>query len=452
MYRRRRLASPHSLEQLEVRLVPSAMTPADLQAAYGLNRLDLFGTPLNGASQTIAIVDAYNDPFAALELSVFDQEWGLPATKLTVDNLGSASNTNAGWETEEALDIEAAHLAAPGANIDLVEAPSDSLTDLLNAVNVASTLTDVTIVSMSWGGNDFRGETASDADFNHANITYLAASGDGGAGTEWPSDSPYVIGVGGTSLTVSSTGIAISQSAWIDSGGGVSRVEAEPSYQDVAQQTGLRTTPDVSADADPNDGLIIASVAGGGWIQVGGTSLSTPIWGGLIADANEGRFLKGKPPLDSIEALEDLYNAPTGSFNDITTGSRATVSYDTSTGLGAPDAQILAAALIDDPATTGSTTGNGVGGDPLPTGGGGPFNSSFAFDADEPALGSRSVLATPGSGDSEASRTWAGADVPLNLGQEAPDPFTPIMLIQGDQSSTTQAVDAVLESLGRDSR
>ena len=451
MYRRRRLASPHSLEQLEVRLVPSAMTPAGLQAAYGLSSLGLYGTPLNGASQTIAIVDAYNDPFAALELSVFDQEWGLPATKLTVDNLGSASNTNAGWETEEALDIETAHLAAPGANIDLVEAPSDSLTDLLNAVNVASTLTDVTIVSMSWGGNDFRGETANDSDFNHTNITYLAASGDGGAGTEWPSDSPYVIAVGGTSFAVSSTGIA-TQSAWIDSGGGVSRVEAEPSYQDVAQQTGLRTTPDVSADADPNDGLIIASVAGGGWIEVGGTSLATPIWGGLIADANEGRFLEGKPPLDSTEALEDLYNAPTGSFNDITTGARATVSYDTSTGLGTPSAQILAAALINDPATTGSTTGNGVGGDSLPTGGGGLTNLSFPFDADEPALGSRSVLATPGSGYSEASGTWAGADVPLNSGQEAPDPFTPIMLIQGDQNSTTRAVDAVLESLGRDSR
>jgi subtilase family serine protease len=484
MSRRSRLTSRPSLEQLEGRLVPAAMTPADLQAAYGLSSLTLDGATLNGASQTIAIIDAYNDPYAQLELAVFDEEWGLPTANLTVDNLGSATNTNAGWEGEEALDIETAHLAAPGANIVLVEAQSDSLTDLMNAVNTASSLPGVTIVSMSWGEGDSRSETAYNADFNHAGITYLAASGDEGAGAEWPADSPYVIGVGGTSLTLSSTGAITSQSAWEDSSGGVSRVEAEPSYQDVAQQTGDRTTPDVSADANPNDGLIVISVAAGGWVEVGGTSLATPLWAGLIADANEGRFIEDKPPLDSTEALEDLYNAPAGSFNDITTGARATVSYDTSTGLGTPNATVLAAALVGDPATSGSTTGNGVGGDPLPVPGQGvttnPFGPPFFEEADQVAPVRQYVLDTPGS-YSEATGTWAVAGVPANSGQDAPDPYSPIVLIQDDQSSTettprvtqatpqpatptgitnpqtsTQAVSdyrvvaAALESLGRD--
>lgn len=426
MSRRRRLASRLSLEHLEGRLVPTAMTPADLQAVYGLT-----GTGLTGAGEVIAIVDAYNDPYAAQELAVFDQQWGLPAAHLVVANLGSASNTNVGWNTEEALDIETAHLAAPGAVIVLVEARSDSLPDLLTAVNVASSIPAVSVVSMSWGSSDFYGEQAYDSEFNHAGITYLAASGDDGAGAEWPSDSPYVIAVGGTSLTINANG-TVSQSAWFDSGGGVSYVEPEPSYQDVAQQTGYRTTPDVSADADPNTGLIMATFVGGGWVQVGGTSLATPIWAGLIAEADQGRALVGKPALDSTEALEDLYNAPSGSFTDITTGFRATSSYDTATGLGTPNGAFLMAALVGDPAYFGSTSGNGVGGDVLPTGGGvttNPFGGGGFFDI--PAQ-TRYDFATPGA-YSEATGTWATADVPANAGQEAPDPFTPITLILGDQ-------------------
>jgi subtilase family serine protease len=474
MSRRRRLASRPSLEGLEGRLVPSAMTPADLQAAYGLT-----STPMTGAGETIALVDAYHDPYAALELSVFDREWGLPAASLTVENLGAATNTNAGWEEEEALDIETAHLAAPGAKIVLVEAKSDSLTDLMAAVNVATATPGVTVVSMSWGESDFEGEQNYDSYFDYPGVTYLAASGDDGSGTEWPSDSPYVIAVGGTSLTISPTG-AVSQSAWSDSGGGVSPVEAEPSYQDVAQSTGLRTTPDVSADADPDSGLIALSVAGGGWMQVGGTSLATPIWAGIIAQADEGRVLEGKPTLNSTEAIEDLYNAPTGSFNDITTGPGATSSYDTATGLGAPNGAFVIFALIGSPADSGEAYGNGVGGDPLPTGGGittgptGPHHHGGGF-----FFVTQDAPATP-AGDSGASGGRAIADVPLNVGQEAPEPYSPIIPIPDAEDSTEtdspgegvtlptapagltttrantqavstyEAVDAALEGLARD--
>ncbi len=305
-------------------------------------------------------------------------------------------------------------------------------------MNVASSIPAVSVVSMSWGSSDFRGETSYDSTFNHAGITYLAASGDNGAGTEWPSDSPYVIAVGGTTLAVSSTGSIVAQSAWDGSGGGVSRVESEPSYQDTAQQTGRRTTPDVSADADPNSGLIMATFVGGGWVQVGGTSLSTPLWAGLIAEADQGRALVGKPALSSITALQDLYNAPAGSFSDITSGSRATTSYDTSTGLGTPNAITLVAALVSDPATTGSTTGNGVGGDLLPTGGSATFFTARPSSSAQTFIESQFVADTPGS-YSEATGTWAIADVPLNSGQEAPEPFTPIILTLDEPDSTEAA-------------
>jgi subtilase family serine protease len=443
MSRRSRLASRPSLERLDGRLVLSAVTPAQIQAAYGLNAVTSGGTTLTGAGQTIAIIDAYNDPNAATELAAFDARYGLPAASLTVDNLGSASNTNAGWEEEEALDIEAAHLAAPGAKILLIEARSASIADLMAAVNVANNTKGVTVVSMSWGGSDTSGETRYDSYFTHTGITYLASSGDSGAGAEWPSDSPNVIAVGGTSLAATSSGRVL-EVAWSGSGGGTSRVESEPSYQATAQSTGRRTTPDVSAVADPNTGLVIASIAGGGWVQVGGTSLSTPIWAGLIAEADQGRALAGKATLSSTQALTDLYNAPSGSFYDVTSGPRASASYDTSTGLGTPNGKTLVAALVADPSTTASTAGNGVGGDVLPaTSSAGSSTSTTGSTTTttgsgttppprypwQPPFGGRGFFGGFG-GYSTPSGGWAGASVPRNSGQPSGSSYTPITPIR----------------------
>ncbi len=463
MSRRSRLTARPALERLDSRLVLSTLTtltPSQIQAAYGLNSVTFSSNGKTvagtGAGQTIAIIDAYNDPNAATELATFDAKYGLPAASLTVDNLGSARNTNAGWEEEEALDIEAAHLAAPGAKILLIEATSASTADLMAAVQVANTTPGVTVVSMSWGGSDTRTETMYDSDFTTPGITYLAASGDNGAGAEWPADSPNVIGVGGTTLTVntSSTGVVTrgTEVAWSDSGGGESNIESEPSFQDKAQSTGRRSSPDVSAVANPSTGLEMYTVAGGGFVQVGGTSLATPIWAGLIAVADQGRALAGKATLNSSVALGDLYNAPSGSFNDITSGARATTSFDTSTGLGTPNAAVLVAALVADPSTTASTTGNGVGGDPLPTtttttgggtttttgggttGGGTTTPPQFPW---WPPFGGRGFFGNPGSYPGSGSLGgWAGATLPKNSGQAAPNPFEPTSPIVGSGGFT----------------
>ncbi len=368
MIRRSRLATRPIVESLEGRMVLSALTPAQLDSAYGLNAVNA-----NGAGQTIALIDVYHDPNIATELATFDAKYGLAPAQLSVVNL-AGSQVDSGWSSEEALDVEWAHAAAPGAKILVVEANSANTTDLITAINAAKSNPNVSVVSMSWGTSEFRSETIYDSVFTtpvgHTGITYLASAGDSGAGAEWPASSPNVIGVGGTSLVVGASGARASETAWAGSGGGISRYEAEPSYQKSVQSTGLRTSPDVSLDADPNTGVSVYSIASGGWIQVGGTSLGSPVWGGLIAVADQGRAAIGKGTLDgATQTLPDLYTAPSGSFDDITTGSRATVGYDTSTGLGTPNAVPLVAALVGDPNTgaVAAPTGTPAPTPPAPT-------------------------------------------------------------------------------------
>ena len=223
----------------------------------------------NGAGQTIAIVDAYNDPNINSDLAAFDKQFGLSAPpSFTVDNLG-ATTTNAGWALEKSLDVEWAHAVAPEANIVLVEASSASLNALFSAVSYASKLQGVSVVSMSWGTTEFWGESAYDSIFTtpagHNGVTFVAASGDSGAwsGPMYPSVSPNVLAVGGTTLTLAASNTYGSETGWSDSTGGFSGYdsdwrfyESEPSYQTATLQAaglsyGVRTTPDVSFNADP---------------------------------------------------------------------------------------------------------------------------------------------------------------------------------------------------------
>src|SRR5262249_10872743 len=163
----------------------------------------------------------------------------------------------ADWSAETSLDVEWAHAVAPGAKILLVEAPSDSINDLMSAINYARQQAGVSVVSMSWGIPEGylnpSAEKAYDSYFTtpagHQAITFVAASGDSGAwyGADWPAISPNVLSVGGTTLRITTaTGSYGSETAWSGSGGGVSTVETEPSYQQGVQSTGRRTGPDVA--------------------------------------------------------------------------------------------------------------------------------------------------------------------------------------------------------------
>ena len=237
--------------------------------------------------------------------------------------------------------------AAPGPS-------SNPLEYLLNAVDFASGLYGVSVVSMSWGSGEFSGETADDSVFltpaNHNNVSFVASSGDSSV-VEYPSSSPNVLAVGGTNLTLNSNGTYSSETGWNGSGGGKSSYEVEPSYQDPVQATGQRTTPDVAWDANPNSGVAVYdSVGGYGWAEVGGTSVGAPSWAGLIAIADQGLALNNQPALTNAQLSASLYSSPGSAFHEISSGNsgqnNAGAGYNLVTGLGSPVASSLVTDLV----------------------------------------------------------------------------------------------------------
>jgi hypothetical protein len=350
-------------------------TPAQIRKAYGFDQIKLAnGVTADGAGQTIAIVTAYNDPKILSDVHTFDVAMGLTDnfTLSAVSQTGgkvSSLATDAGWAGETALDVEWAHAIAPKAKILLVEAKSASLSNMLTAVDYARHAAGVSVVSMSWGADEFWSEAYYDKYFTtptgHQGVTFVAASGDEGSwwGPSWPSSSSNVLAVGGTTLNLNSTGTIGSETGWSGSGGGVSSYEYEPTYQANAQRTGARAAPDVSYDANPYTGFAFYnSVNDGsgrvGWGVVGGTSAGAPQWAALVAIANQGRAAVGKGSLDgstgTLPMLYSLYNnksAYSAAFNDVTLGRSsfwysAHTGYDAVTGLGTPKAAGVVSALV----------------------------------------------------------------------------------------------------------
>ncbi len=382
-----------------------AYSPAQIRAAYGISSLALDGT-----GQTIAIVDAYDDPAIGLSLDTFDAQFGLTtagpsllaqygtaSTFLTVLNqsgeatgLPSTDPSGSGtsnWEVEEALDVEWAHAIAPGAQIVLVEANSQSLADLMSAAATAAAQPGVSVVSMSWGFTEGQSvlavdEARYDSVFNVPGVTFVASTGDYGASNaEYPAFSPNVVAVGGTSLTLGSGNSYGSETGWgngtgsgaatIGSGGGISLYEPEPTFQQHIQSTGGRTTPDVALVADPNTGAIIADSynldPSNPFEVVGGTSLAAPAWAGIVALVDQGRTAAGEAALNAdgpVEAQQALYNLPQSAYHAVGAGNNgfsAGPGYNLVTGLGTPMAGVLVPELVAYRGPGTSYPGPGVG-------------------------------------------------------------------------------------------
>jgi subtilase family serine protease len=302
-----------------------------------------------GGSRVIAIVDAYDDPNAASDLANFSAQFGLPPADFSVKYEGGVPPTldpTGGWELEESLDIEWAHAMAPNARIILVEANSNSFSDLLTSELIAGHLVSEAgggEVSNSWGGSEFASETSLDFVFTVPGVVYLASTGDG-PGTEYPSVSPNVVGVGGTSTNRNPyTGDLLYEGAWSLTGGGPSPYEPRPSYQNIIESLAgpSRVVPDVSLDANPITGVWVLDTnlyegQPGGWFIVGGTSVSVQATTGIINAA--GRFHKSSAAELSV-MYQNLFNAD--AFRDITRdncgpygGFLAVRGYDFCTGLG----------------------------------------------------------------------------------------------------------------------
>jgi subtilase family serine protease len=350
---------------------PTGYSPAQIRHAYGFDLLSQ-----DGSGQIVGIVDAYDDPTAATDLRTF-------ITTLGARNMNGLSSQSpctvkdgphpcfqkvyaqnkprpdGSWALESSLDVQWAHAIAPGADILLVEARTNSFANLLGAVDVA-VKDGSRAVSMSWGGSEFSSESSYDYHFNVAGVHFTASSGDNGNGVLYPSVSPYVVGVGGTTLPLDALGKPIGpESAWSGSGGGISAYEAEPGYQSnfsIPSDGGKRGVPDVAYEADPNTGVSVydsTSYQGQtGWFQVGGTSAGSPQWAALAALADQGRGTSALSTNNLSSSPE--YNAAelsvySGNYRDITAGSNGTcgsvctagMGYDFVTGLGSPLANSL---------------------------------------------------------------------------------------------------------------
>jgi len=313
-----------------------------------------------GGAKALAVVDAYDDANATSDLTVFSAQFGL--TAITSSNFqivfapfggstpGSctgpatrpSSAGSSGWDVEEALDIEYAHAMAPGAKLYLVEAQSAGLLDLFCAVTVASNIVGAATggdVSMSWGGGEFSDETAGDSTFTTSGVVYFASTGDG-PGVSYPSASPNVVAVGGTTLSTNTgTGKFTREDVWQYTGGGLSAYESRPTYQNgieaiVGSQRGV---PDVAAVANPYTGVwVYDTLEGGTWYVVGGTSVAAPVWAGIVNAA-------GSFAASSNAELTELYGDVKTDFTDITQGwcgvymgNSAATGWDFCSGLGSP--------------------------------------------------------------------------------------------------------------------
>ena len=323
---------------------PMGFGPADLQSAYNLAQ----ASASNGAGQTIAIVDAQDDPNAETDLGTYRSQFGLPActtangcfTKLDENGGTNYPAADPNWGVEISLDLDMASAICPNCNIMLVEANSASFQDLATAVDTAAAQ-GANVISNSYGGQE---DTTFAADYNHPGTIITASSGDAGfaAGPSSPADYSSVVAVGGTSLTKDNSARGWSESAWTGAGAGCSQVVAQPSWQ-VGVNTGCanRAEADVSAVADPNTGVaVFDSFQQQGWLEVGGTSASSPIIAGVYALAGNA---------NQLNAAQSLYQN-TGSLNDVTTGSDGTCN---------PTVLCTAGAGWDGP--TGNGTPNGLG-------------------------------------------------------------------------------------------
>jgi hypothetical protein len=358
---------------------PGGYTPAQMRHAYGYDQIFFEGGSIvgDGTGQTIAIVNAYHTPNAAADLAAFSTYFGLPAPPsfVQVDQYGGTSfpGSSPGWALETALDVQWAHALAPGASILLVEANSASFSDLMAAVDYARNYEGVSVVSLSWGANEFSTETNRDQYFTtpagHTGVTFVGAAGNSGGPGVYPAYSPNVLAVGGTTLTLDAAGNRISETAWSGSGGGISQYEAQPYWQNgvVTQTTTHRAMPDVAFEANPSTGVPVYdtynNTVSAPWTKVAGTSFAAPAWASLVTIANQGRELAGLPMLDMTGLMTTLYAMPADNFNDITSGSSggsipqsAAPGYDLVTGRGTPKAPLVVQDLVGVSAAPGGLT------------------------------------------------------------------------------------------------
>ncbi len=330
-------ATPAQLQAAARAAASVSYTAVGIRTAYGI-------TGQGDPSRVIAIVDAYDDTAAYSNLATYRSGMGLPAiqscplstlTTLTstaaspcftkVNQTGGTSlpAANSGWANEIDLDLQAASAICPKCSLLLLEANSTGFGDLGTAVTTAAGTPHVLAISNSYGTTSDVPQSSYPA-WNRAaqqGIAVMAASGDWGYAISFPASSTDVIGVGGTTLSVDSSGVRSGETVWSSAGSGCSTYNAAPSWQLIPGSPcgSLKAVADLSADANPNSGLQIYTTYNGttGWWIFGGTSLSSPLMAALCA--MQGAY--SSPTLASQYAW-----ASTTPYFDVTSGSNGTCS------------------------------------------------------------------------------------------------------------------------------
>jgi hypothetical protein len=358
----------------------------DLQSAYGLTTAMMNSDP----QATIGIIGAYGYSALASDLAAYRTQYGLPACTvasgcLTILNQNGATSPmpsgNTDWNGETALDVDMASAGCPKCKILVVMANNDQ-DDGLFIANTVAFQKGATVISNSWGGPEQGGESSYESYFNHPGVATFVATGDdgyddGGEGPDYPSTSLYAIGVGGTTLTQSTTNTrGWTEAGWSDGGSSCSTSFARPSWQTATGSCTKRMTSDIAAVGDPNTGPYIYHAAEGGWVPVGGTSAASPLAAAIFAQTGHG---------DATSQFPYLHTA---AFNDVTTGKNGTCSgvlckagagWDGPTGVGTPNAAALLALTTTGGGGGGGTgTGSGSGGTTTGSGGGGNTGSGSA--------------------------------------------------------------------------
>ncbi len=340
---------------------PAGYTPAQLHTAYSLPT-----ATFPSAQQTVAIVDAYNDPTAEADLAVYDKEFNLPACTTSngcfkkVNQEGKASPlpaTSGGWATEISLDVQMVHAICQSCHVLLVEASSASDAALGTAVDTA-VKDGATEVSNSYGGPEEAGSTAFNAPYDHPGVVITVSAGDCGYFNEhceqkeaanFPASSPDVIAVGGTALEKSNEGWK--STVWSGGGSGCSIAFTAPLWQSevsnwsaTACGTG-RSVADVAAVADPYTGVDVydTTPSGGdptGWGVWGGTSAASPVIAAEfgLAGGSQGVSFPAATLYAHLGESADLYDVTSGSNGSCTgaTACEAASGYDGPTGVGSP--------------------------------------------------------------------------------------------------------------------
>jgi len=331
--------------------LPSGYGPAQFHTGYNL-------PTTSGSPQTIAIVDAYANPNVFNDLKVYDSTYGLPKFKkcktktqkscLAVLNQNGKKKPlpvgNTGWGLEISLDVQTAHEICQNCRINLYEANSNSFGNLEAAVNTAAAQgADAISNSYSTGpGTDCSPIGA----YNHAGIAITVSAGDSGFGSSCPGVLNTVVAVGGTNLQLNGSNHYVSESVWTGTGSGCSTSNSAPSWQTgestwsaIACGSG-RGQNDVSADADPATGAAVYDTYGyGGWLTVGGTSLSAPLIAGVYALAGNASSYTYPAQSVYLDSGADLHDVTTGSNGSCAHSLQCHggTGFDLPTGVGTPN-------------------------------------------------------------------------------------------------------------------